>query len=182
MILDRDGVVNHDIGFLHRSEGCRFIDGIFDLARAFAARGFALVIATNQSGIGRGIFGEDDFATFMRWMEAEFERQGAPLAAVYHCPFHPTEAIGPYRQDSAWRKPRPGMLLQAAAIFGLDLARSWCIGDRTSDIEAGRAAGVGTLVLLDATAVAVARAGDYWIVPDLAAVSSLLAAERAENG
>lgn len=179
LILDRDGVVNHDSGFLHRIEACRFIDGIFDLARVFTARGFVLVIATNQSGIGRGLYGEDDFAALMRWMKAAFAREGAPLAAVYHCPFHPTAGLGDYRRDSDWRKPRPGMLLQAAADLDLDLARSWCIGDRMSDIEAARAAGVGTLVLYDAAASAVACTGDYWIVPDLAAVAALLAREDA---
>ena len=181
LILDRDGVVNHDTGFLHRIEACRFIAGIFAVARMFAARGFAIVIATNQSGIGRGLFGEDDYAALMRWMTGEFEREGAPLAAVYHCPFHPTAGVGQYRQDSAWRKPHPGMLLQAAADLGLDLARSWCVGDRMSDIEAGRAAAVGTLVLYDAAAASLARVGDYWIVPDLAAVASLLTVEAASG-
>lgn len=178
LILDRDGVVNDDTGFVHTIEACRFIDGIFDLARAFAARDFALVIATNQSGIGRGLFSEADFAALTAWMADEFARASAPLAAVYHCPFHPTAGIGPYRRDSDWRKPAPGMLLEAARDLDLDLARSWCIGDKLRDIAAGRAAGVGTLVLYDRSARATTRAGDYWIAPDFAAITALLARDN----
>src|SRR5580700_11321091 len=88
LLLDRDGVINHDIDFLSRIEDCRFIDGIFDLARSFAERGFAIVIATNQSGIGRGYFSEADFAVLMAWMRGEFLRHGVAIDAVYHCPDH----------------------------------------------------------------------------------------------
>jgi D-glycero-D-manno-heptose 1,7-bisphosphate phosphatase len=174
LILDRDGVVNLDSGYLHRIEECRFVDGIFALTTAFAARGFAIVIATNQSGIGRGLFTEADFATLMAWMGEEFRRHGVVLAGVYHCPDHPTAGLGGYRRASPWRKPGPGMLLQAAADLGLDLTRSWTIGDRPGDIEAGRAAGVGTLVCYDPAAPAVARREDVWVVPRLADVAGLL--------
>jgi D-glycero-D-manno-heptose 1,7-bisphosphate phosphatase len=115
LILDRDGVVNHDSGYLHRIEECRFVDGIFEMTAAFAARGFAIVIATNQSGIGRGLYSETDFNRLMDWMRGEFRRRGVELAGVYHCPDHPTEGVGHYRRENPWRKPGPGMLLQAAA-------------------------------------------------------------------
>lgn len=175
LILDRDGVINHDSGYMHKIADCRFIDGIFELATDFARRGFLLVIATNQSGIGRGYYGEQDFAILMNWMKAQFAAAGAPIAAVYHCPYHPTEGIGPYRADSACRKPNPGMLLQAAADLDLDPVTSWCLGDRMEDIEAGRAASVGTLVRLDASAGETVRCGDHWVAPTLAAVRALLA-------
>ncbi len=177
LILDRDGVVNHDSAYLHRIEECRFVDGIFEMTAAFAARGFAIVIATNQSGIGRGLYTEADFAALMEWMGGEFRRRGVTLAGVYHCPDHPTEGVGRYRRANPWRKPGPGMLLQAAADLGLDLARSWTVGDKASDIEAGRAAGVGQLVCYDPAAPAVVRRGDFWVVPRLADVTELLAAE-----
>jgi len=179
LILDRDGVVNHDPGYLHRIEDCRFIDGIFEMTAAFAARGFLIVIATNQSGIGRGLYGEADFATLMSWMKDEFQRHGVTLAGIYFCPDHPTEGVGRYRRANPWRKPGPGMLQQAAADLGLDLARSWTVGDKPSDIEAGRAAGVGTLVCYDPEAASVARRGDCWMVPRLAEVTKLL--EAAEG-
>jgi D-glycero-D-manno-heptose 1,7-bisphosphate phosphatase len=174
LLLDRDGVINHDNGYLHRIADCRFVDGIFDLTREFAARGFAIVIATNQSGIGRGLYGEAEFAALMGWMRGEFARSGVEIAAVYHCPDHPTAGIGRYRRDNPWRKPGPGMFLQAAADLSLDLAKSWTIGDSASDMSAGRASGIGTLVRLDPSTNEARRDGDVWLVPDLAAVTKLL--------
>lgn len=181
LILDRDGVVNHDDGYVHRAADCRFVDGVFAMAAAFAARGFALVIATNQSGIGRGYYSEAEFATFMQWMKAEFAARGTPIDAVYFSPDHPTEGQPGYRSDSDWRKPKPGMLLQAAADLGLDLSRSWAVGDRLTDIEAGQAAGVGTLVLFDPAAPRVERRGDYWVVPRLEDVIRLAAQGRGDK-
>jgi D-glycero-D-manno-heptose 1,7-bisphosphate phosphatase len=173
LILDRDGVVNHDIGFLHRPEDCRFVDGIFDMTRSFSAAHFAIVIATNQSGIARGLFSEAEYRRLMDWMRGEFACRGVTLDGIYHCPYHPTEGLGAYRRDSEWRKPRPGMLIQAAADLGLDLGRSWCVGDSMRDIDAGRAAGVGTLVRLDPTRNSTSRADHYWVAPSLAAVTAL---------
>jgi D-glycero-D-manno-heptose 1,7-bisphosphate phosphatase len=182
LILDRDGVVNLDPGYLYRIEECRFVEGIFAMAAAFAERGFVLAIATNQSGIGRGLYTEADFAALMDWMAGEFRRHGVSLAGIYHCPDHPTEGVGRYRRANPWRKPGPGMLLQAAADLGLDLARSWTIGDKASDIEAGRAAGVGTLVRYDARAPAVERHEDVWVVPRLADIVALLEREEGVRG
>jgi len=179
LILDRDGVINEDRGYLHRIEDCRFIDGIFDLTAGFAARGFAVVIATNQSGIGRGYYTEADFEGLMAWMKGEFGRRGVAIAGVYHCPDHPTEGVGRYRRENPWRKPGPGMLLQAARDLELDLARSWTVGDQMSDVEAGRAAGVGTLVRYDPLAREIARCEDFWVVPRLRAVAELLAREAS---
>ena len=181
LILDRDGVINRDSGYLHRIEDCRFIDGIFATTAAFAARGFAVVVATNQSGIGRGLYGEDDFTRLTAWMRGEFERHGVAIAGVYHCPDHPVAGLGAYRRDNPWRKPGPGMLLQAAADLGLDLARSWTIGDRDEDMAAGRAAGIGALVRYDPLAPRVERFGDEWIVPRLIDAAALLEAEGKES-
>ncbi len=178
LILDRDGVINHDTGYVHRIEECRFIDGIFAMTAAFTARGFAIVIATNQSGIGRGLYGEADFAALMNWMRGEFARRGVILAGIYHCPDHPTEGIGAYRRDNPRRKPGPGMLLQAAHDLDLDLARSWTIGNAPGDIAAGRAAGIGTLICYDPLAPKPARCEDFWIVPRLADAAALLEAEE----
>jgi len=185
LILDRDGVVNHDPGYLHRIEDCRLIDGIFEMTASFAKADFAIVIATNQSGIGRGLYSEDDFQRLMDWMKSEFARHGVVLAGIYHCPFHPTEGVGAYRRDSTCRKPQPGMLLRAAVELNLDLSASWCVGDQMSDVEAGRSAGVGTLVRLDAACRATSWNGDHWVVPDLSSITQLLhdgkEAPRAES-
>jgi D-glycero-D-manno-heptose 1,7-bisphosphate phosphatase len=143
LFLDRDGIINVDHGYVHRSERFEFMPGIFELARYTANElRWPIVVVTNQAGIGRGLFDEADFQTLTRWMCERFAAEGAPIASVYHCPYHPEHGIGPYRQDHPWRKPRPGMILQAAADLALDLPHSAIIGDAMSDIEAGAAAGV----------------------------------------
>ena len=172
LILDRDGVINHDTGFLHRIEECRFMPGIFETVAAFRDRGYRLAIATNQSGIGRGLYGPAEFRRLMGWMLARFREHGLIIDAVYHAPQHPDAA-------TPWRKPGPGMLLQAIADLGLDPAASWAIGDKSRDIEAAVAAGIGHRVLLDPAAGAVRPAETHWVVPSLAAIPPLLdAAQR----
>lgn len=148
LFLDRDGVINVDHGYVHRREDFEFLPGIFDLVRAARGSGHRVVVVTNQSGIGRLLYTEADFAALTQWMLGEFAAAGAPLDRVYHCPSHPTEGIGAYRVDSPMRKPGPGMLLAARDDLGLDLAASTLLGDRASDIAAGRAAGVGRNWLL----------------------------------
>ncbi|MFN7900421.1 MAG: D-glycero-alpha-D-manno-heptose-1,7-bisphosphate 7-phosphatase [Synechococcaceae cyanobacterium] len=147
LFLDRDGVINIDKGYVYRREDIIFVDGIFELCRAALRHGYSIIIITNQAGIGRGYYSEADFATLTEWMIGKFAEQDVEIAAVYYCPHHPVHGIGPYKTDSPFRKPRPGMILQAAKEHCIDLARSMLVGDKISDIEAGSAAGVGRLVL-----------------------------------
>jgi D-glycero-D-manno-heptose 1,7-bisphosphate phosphatase len=109
-----------------------------------------VVVITNQAGIGRGLFDEAAFQHLMQWMCARFAREQAPIAKVYHCPYHPVHGVGDYKIDHAWRKPKPGMLLEAAADLHLDLARSALIGDRAGDLEAAAQAGVPLRILVGA--------------------------------
>lgn len=148
LLLDRDGVINVDRGHVGRVEQFEFVPGIFDLCRSAQERGLLPLVVTNQAGIGRGLYSEADFEALTRWMLAEFESRGVRIGRVYHCPYHPTAGIGDYRRESFDRKPNPGMILRARDDFGLDLARSVLIGDKESDIAAGRAAGVGFNVRL----------------------------------
>ena len=143
LFLDRDGVINIDHGYVNRSENFEFIDGIFNLCHAAQKMGFLLIIITNQAGIGRGYYTESDFHTLTEWMKEEFERHGISITDVYFSPYHPEFGIGEYKLDSSCRKPKPGMILQAVADHNIDLSLSALIGDKTSDIEAGIAAGVG---------------------------------------
>ena len=148
LFLDRDGVVNVDYGYVHKKEDFHFIDGIFSLAAAALREGFLIIIVTNQAGIGRGYYTEAQFHELMDWVKDEFRRRGAAVHAVYFCPCHPTRGIGRYRRESPFRKPAPGMLLQAAADHDIDLEASLMVGDALTDMEAGRAAGVGRLFYL----------------------------------
>jgi len=152
LFLDRDGIINRDDGYVHRIEDFHFREGIFELCAAAMAAGLALVVVTNQSGIGRGLYGEEEFVALTAWMLDRFAARGVVFAGVEHCPDHPTHGIGRYRRENKRRKPGPGMILDAAAAHALDLSSSVMLGDRATDMEAARAAGVGTRVLLPADA------------------------------
>lgn len=148
LFLDRDGVINEDLPYVHRVEDFRFMDGIFALVQAAQQAGYLIVVVTNQAGIGRGFYTEDDFWTLTRWMVDQFAQQGCHIDGVYFCPTHPEHGLGEYRIESVFRKPGPGMLLRAAQELRIDLARSLLIGDKHSDIQAGMAAGVGVNLFL----------------------------------
>ena len=148
VLLDRDGVINIDHGYVHHSNNFEFIDGIFDVAREANASGYKLVVITNQAGIARGYYSEQQFQQLTVWMCNQFLNAGAPIEKVYFSPFHPTAGIGTYKKDDVSRKPHPGMIFQAQREMNLDLGNSILIGDKSSDIQAGIAAGVGLNVLL----------------------------------
>jgi D-glycero-D-manno-heptose 1,7-bisphosphate phosphatase len=147
LFLDRDGVINHDHGYIHKSDNFDFVDGIFDLAYSAHEKNYKLVVITNQAGIGRGYYTEDQFHQLTAWMRQQFLKAGAPISGVYFSPYHPTDGIGRYLKDDFSRKPHPGMILQAQKDLSLDLNRSVLIGDKVSDIQAGVAAGVGKNLL-----------------------------------
>lgn len=147
VFLDRDGTLNAETRFAHRVEDLRLLAGAVEGLRQMAALGFQLFITTNQSGIGRGYFSEAQMHAFHAALCQRLAAGGVTIAGIYFCPFHPTAGLGPYRLDSPLRKPRPGMILQAAAEHDLDLTVSYTIGDRASDILAGQAAGCRTILL-----------------------------------
>lgn len=151
LFLDRDGVVNHEIGYLHRIEDVRWVEGIISLCRTAMELGYKLVIVTNQAGIARGYYTMQQFDDLTSWMRAELARDGVHLDAVYCCPFHPEGIIDEYRRDHEDRKPSPGMLHRAARELEIDLARSILIGDRCSDIAAANAAGLRQAFLISGT-------------------------------
>lgn len=146
--LDRDGVINVDRDYVYRIEDFEFIPGVFEGAAKLQSLGFALVVVTNQSGIGRGLYTEDDLRALNRWMCGQFEQRGIRIDGVFHCPHHPTDARGPYRRVCDCRKPAPGLLLRAARECDLDLTRSAMFGDRESDLESAAAARVPLRFLL----------------------------------
>ena len=142
LFLDRDGVVVEDVGHLSRAENVRPIPGAADVIAAANRRAIPVVIVTNQSGIGRGLFGWPEFIDVQGRILDGLASRGAFVDAVLACPHHP-EAKPPYdHPDHPARKPNPGMLLRAARLMPLDLARSWIVGDRARDIAAGRNAGI----------------------------------------
>jgi D-glycero-D-manno-heptose 1,7-bisphosphate phosphatase len=157
VFLDRDGVINIDPGYVHRIEDFEFVAGTLAACRELVRRGWLLVVATNQSGIGRGLYTEQDFHTLTAWMRDRFVESGASLSGVYFCPHHPTEAQERFRISCGCRKPAPGMLLAAARDLSIDLGQSIVFGDKCEDLQAGYAAGIPHRVLLGRDGRAVPR-------------------------
>jgi D-glycero-D-manno-heptose 1,7-bisphosphate phosphatase len=149
LFLDRDGVINVDKNYVYRVEDFEFIDGIFDVLRFFQERGYLLIIITNQAGIGRGYYTEEDFHRLNTWMLGVFKDKGIIINKVYYCPYHKEHGIGQYKRDSYDRKPNPGMILKAVKDFNIDLSKSILIGDKESDIEAGINAGIPKNILIN---------------------------------
>jgi D-glycero-D-manno-heptose 1,7-bisphosphate phosphatase len=145
LFLDRDGVINEDYGYVHTSENFKLIDGILDLVILANNLNYKVIVITNQAGIGRGYYTENDFLQLTRWMHRRFRAHNARIDAVYFCPYHPIFGVGRYKLDSEDRKPGAGMFLKAAAEHNIDLSESIMIGDKASDIEAGVAAGIKNL-------------------------------------
>lgn len=135
LFLDRDGVINYDPGYVYRIEDFEFMPGIFEALAGFMALGYEIFVVTNQSGIGRGYYSEDDFAKLSKYMIDEFKSYGVEIKKIYHCPHTPSD-------DCNCRKPKPGMILQALNENNIDPQASLIIGDKPSDLEAARRAGV----------------------------------------
>lgn len=141
--LDRDGVINIDHGYVYRWEDFAYVPGAVDALRRLQAAGYALVIVTNQSGVARGYYDEAAIKTLHDALREDLAAQGVTLDAIEHCPHLPDAQVARYAVDCDCRKPAPGMILRSARTLGIDLAASLMFGDKPSDVDAGRAAGVG---------------------------------------
>lgn len=150
VFLDRDGTIIPDTGALTADPDAHPLLEAVDAIKKLRAAGFAIVVVSNQSGVARGYFTEDELGDMHRALLAKFEQAGAPLDAIYYCPHHPTEGVDPaYTKECDCRKPLSGMFVRAAEEHDLDLAASYMIGDAERDIEAARAAGCkGTAVIM----------------------------------
>jgi len=147
VLLDRDGTLTVEGEWLTRREDLLLVPGAAAALARLAARGWKLVLVTNQSAIARGLITPAQLDEIHAELQTHLAAQGARLDAIYSCPHHPTAGLGEYRVECECRKPKPGLVLQAARELGLDLAACWMVGDAARDLEAGWAAGVpGILV------------------------------------
>lgn len=181
VFLDRDGTIVREVDYLRRPDRMRLLPHAADAIRRLRHGGFAVVLATNQSGIARGLLTEADLADIHEALRRRLARRRARLDGIYYCPHHPEFGGAAYRRECDCRKPAPGMLLRAAWELGLDLARSFAVGDSERDLEAGRRAGCRTVLVRTGygrAAEARGAAADH-VADDLAAAADwILRRER----
>lgn len=149
LFLDRDGVLNVDHGYVHSREQWEWCRDAREAVKYANDRGMLVVVVTNQSGIGRGYYGLEEFQALMAWVNRELLRHGAHFDAVYHCPHHPSEAREEYLRRCSCRKPEPGMLLRAMEEWNIDPLHSAMIGDSPKDVQAAKRAGLSRAALYD---------------------------------
>ncbi|MBI2161564.1 MAG: HAD family hydrolase [Candidatus Rokubacteria bacterium] len=148
VFIDRDGTLTEEVGYVNHPKRLRLLPRSAEAIRRLNGAGLAAVVVTNQAGVARGYFSEEVLAAVNAALVAQLKEEGAHLDGIYVCLHHPTEGAAPYRTVCECRKPKPGLLLRAAADHALDLARSTLVGDKASDLVAARAVGARSVLVL----------------------------------
>jgi len=141
VFLDRDGVINEEVGYLHKIKDFKFIDGVIESCNYFLSLGYQIIIVSNQSGIARGIYTEEDFHLVNNWMLKELKQRGIEILDVFFCPHGPDD-------DCYCRKPKPGLFNDAKFKHNINMNSSWMIGDKETDIQAANNAGISQTILV----------------------------------
>ena len=141
IFLDRDGVINKEINYLHKIDDFEFLDGIFETCQYLISLNYKIIIITNQSGIARGYYNANDFQIITNWMIAEFKKNDVDILDVFHCPHSPSS-------NCDCRKPKPGMFIEAKNKHNVDMLKSWMIGDSERDIRAANLAGIKNTIIV----------------------------------
>ena len=178
VFLDRDGTINVEKNYLHKIEDFEFIPGSPEAIKKLKDAGFLVIVVSNQAGIGRGYFDEEAVTKLHQHIQDELAAIGTAIDAFYFCPHHPEEGLGDYKVACDCRKGSPGMLLQAARDHDIDLEKSFMVGDKLADIEAGKRAGCKSILVLTGYGEATARDPEAEAVPkcrSLAFITGLIA-------
>jgi D-glycero-D-manno-heptose 1,7-bisphosphate phosphatase len=141
IFLDRDGVVNKEVNYLSRIDDFEFIDGVFEACKHFQILGYSIIIITNQSGIGRGYYSENDYQVLTKWMLSKLNENNIEILDIFYCPHSPNN-------QCECRKPKSGMFEMARDKHAIDMKKSWSIGDKETDIEASNLSGISNTILV----------------------------------
>lgn len=147
VFLDRDGTINEEVEYLHKPTDLVILTGVSDALRRLKEHGFKLVVVTNQAGVARGYYGEEDVVSLHEYLNKLLLKEGAGIDRFFYCPHHPVHGIGKYGRECHCRKPETGMFEMAEEYFQVDKAHSYMIGDKLLDTEAGRRYGVSTVLV-----------------------------------
>ncbi|MBE0575126.1 MAG: D-glycero-beta-D-manno-heptose 1,7-bisphosphate 7-phosphatase [Desulfuromonadales bacterium] len=184
IFLDRDGTINVEKDYLHKVEDFEFLPGTPQAIKRLKDGGFLVIVVSNQSGIGRGYFDEQAVETLHEHIQAELAAYGTSIDAFYFCPHHPEHGLDHYKVDCDCRKGAPGMLLQAAEDYNIDLPRSFMIGDKLADIEAGERAGCTPILVLTGYGKVAQRQQEFATVEkcrDLDCAATFILSQLAEK-
>lgn len=180
VFLDRDGTLNIDYGYVHKIDDFHFIEGSIEALKKLKEMGYLLVLVTNQSGIARGYFTEQEFLQLTEWMDWSLADRGVDLDGIYYCPHHPEAKLAEFKQDCDCRKPKSGMLLQAIEELNIDPARSIMIGDKIEDLFAGQGAKIRTNILVRTGKEVTAKEEDEadYVLDSIADLPSLIFSQK----
>lgn len=147
IFLDRDGTLNEEVNYLHRREDLRILEGVPEAIRRFREAGYRIVVVTNQAGVARGYYSEEDVHVLHQYMNELLRAEGAAVDHFFYCPHHPEHGIGEYKKACHCRKPETGMFEMTEQYYTVDKKHSWMIGDKLIDVQAGRNYGVRTALV-----------------------------------
>ncbi|MGL5349153.1 MAG: D-glycero-beta-D-manno-heptose 1,7-bisphosphate 7-phosphatase [Cetobacterium sp.] len=148
IFLDRDGTINVEKSYLHKWEDFEFEKNVIDGLKELKKMGYEFIVVTNQSGIARGYYSEDDLKALNNEMVKELKKHDIDILECYYCPHHPEKGLDQYKKNCDCRKPNPGMLLEGIKKYNVDIENSFMIGDKKTDLEAGKKAGLKSILIL----------------------------------
>ncbi len=185
VFLDRDGTINIEKNYLYRKEDFEFIPGAVEAIKLIKEKGFKVVVVSNQAGVARGYYSEEDVNVLHRYINECLKKEGTIIDAFYFCPHHPVHGKGKYLCECTCRKPNTGMFEKAAEKFDIDIENSWMIGDNTGDIKAGINFGIKTILVATGYGEKVYNEGivkaDYYTA-DLYSAAQIIVSDGLRNG
>ncbi len=176
IFLDRDGTINVEKSYLYKWEDFEFEKNAIEGLKELKNLGYEFIVVTNQSGIGRGYYTEEDLVALNNQMTEKLKEFGVEILECFYCPHHPEKGIGKYKVDCNCRKPNPGMLLEGIKKYDVDIENSFMIGDKKGDLEAGKKAGLKSILVLTGYGKKIEEEvkGNYLIAKDLLEVAAIL--------